>query len=160
MAATKINDHHKEILCSQVACYNDSPTKLASWFQDKENADRFGFKPVSVSIPRICQLIQKIDADDLAEKRQEYLALFDDTPLSHKKVRVVELSKLYHEAKGITVKQGILRDISNEMGESLDKMRGDITNILVLNTQERFDERLQRALDIGSHVIGQPAQRS
>jgi len=159
MAATKINDYHKEVLCNQVAEFNTSPTQLAEWFQDKENAERYGFEPVSVSIPRIFQLIKKIDPNLIHEKRQAYLANFDDIPLSYKKMRVVELAKLYAAAKGMTAKQSILRDIHNEMGENIEKMR-DVTNILILNTQERFDERLQRALDIGSHVIGQPTQPS
>lgn len=156
MAATKLTERHRDILCNQVAEFNNSPTKLAEWFQDKENAERYGFKPVSVSIPRIHQLIQKIDPDVIHEKRQAYLSNFEDIPLSYKKLRVLELSKLYVQAEGLTAKQSILRDIHTEMGENLEKMR-DITNILVLNTQERFDERLQRALNIGSHVITKPA---
>lgn len=155
MAFKKLLARHKEVLYEQVAAFNNSPTTLSPWFADQENADRYGFEPIKIGVSRICQVIQRLDIEKIEEKRAEFLAHFNDTPLSFKKIRVMELSKLYDGAKSISAKQSILRDIHNEMGENLEKMR-DITNILVLNTQERFDERLQRALDIGSHVIGQP----
>ena len=153
MYKRKTTDRHLEVLRQQVAAYNDSPTGLVDWFQAQENADRFGFEPIKLCKQRIHQLIHEIEPEELVKLRKEFLGEFDDCPLSHKKMRVMELAKMYRKANNPIAQQSILRDIRGEMGEDLEKLRGD-TNITIINSQERFNERLARAMDFGANVIG------
>ena len=179
MAALKLNARHKVVLAQQVAAYNDSPTLLAAWFQDEDNAILHKFDAVKMCQQRYFQLVKALDPKEIAELREQYLAEFNDCPLAHKKVRVMELSKMYDSIdrrglkKTVTVKgggteevecslieetqamQSILRDIKSEVGEDINRMQGD-TNILIINqeqAQERANERCQKALTMGANVF-------
>ena len=50
--------------------------------------------------------------------KQEWLNALLDEALANKRVRIKELTKLYHQDTNIEQKRKILRDIKDEVGES------------------------------------------
>jgi hypothetical protein len=76
----------------------------------------------------------------ISKYRQEYLATLEDVPMSHKKVRLERVEKLYEKAKT----KGNVRELLTTIEHSRKEMEGDGIHSLTLNQYNIMsDEELE-----------------
>ena len=162
MADIKLTERHKLVLLQRVAEFNLSQIRLSEMLADKESAEKYGYDPVVVTAQRVGQVIRAFPPELVAKERQKFLDDFGSLPLAHKKMRVIELSKLYSKTEITSEKQSILRDIKAEIGEDIEKLanamrtrNGDnyynITNII---GEARSAEPDDRATIVRNAIAG------
>ena len=172
MAEAKMTKAHNEYVAQQIATFNTSPTVISRELANTKQMEQYGLMPVSVTSQRIHAIIEKLSPEDTKERQQRFLADFSKIPLSHKKMRVRELVGMYSQATdGIMVKsvwvrdgkesrfetvecsdaevvqlrQSILKDISVEMGENLEKMRSNTNINITFKSPEEINGRINQA---------------
>lgn len=146
---TKLNELHHEYIKKCMASFVSSPTEITRRLADTEIAEQSGYIPVKITVQRISALLiqWKKDEDlmeEIAKLRAKYLLDFTEMPLMHKKERVAVLIARFHAIKGNGTKENpgmkdkkgatlsdrvmldyemrIIRQISDEAGESLEKI--------------------------------------
>ncbi len=78
----------------------------------------YGFQPIpSLSMKYLYRRIPRIPNTTVEMVKQEWLNALLDSALANKRVRIEELTKLYHQDTNIEQKRKILRDIKDEIGE-------------------------------------------
>ena len=140
MAAQRVNEKHKAFLLNQVARFEGSAAELARRLNDPVLGKLHGFEPIRVAKTTVQRHVAKITKAELSKERTKFLMTFENTPLAHTKMRVLELAEMIEEldelmktlkADGAPVrellavyaqKQGLLRDLRAEGGEDIDKM--------------------------------------
>lgn len=169
----KLNDRHRQFILHCLASFDTSPSSITRRLNDREEADRFCFKPVKVSVQAVHQAARRMSTDEIAVARARFLVQYDDAPFAHKKMRVLELTRLYEGVDKLTktLKMGdvmtevdissltktrmkceILNQIRVEMGEDMDKIADAIRSIKsenvlqVIFNSDAARERVEGAL--------------
>lgn len=134
----KLMEQHRRFIVSMMATFVTSPAEIAKRLNSKTWAAQYGFEPVKISRGRVSQLLlHDVDKTLVIKAQAAYLADFSETPLAHKKHRVLELIELYNGVEDMTLADGetsvsdkvkldyklrILDQIRAEIGESVDKL--------------------------------------
>ena len=130
----KIQESHKRYIASCAAAFIVRPAEIARRLGTQKYADECGFEPVKVSKQHVGVLLHKIPKRTLDNLRRSYLADFTNTPLAHKKYRIEELSRLYHQVDSLTqLRVGYAKDPSDKEGKA---------NISSVSTVVKLDRKL------------------
>lgn len=84
---------------------------------DKDAFEKYGFEPAVLSVNYFYTYVKNIPPIDIETARVEWHANILEIPLANKKIRILELVKLFKRASSLTRKQSILRDLKAEAGE-------------------------------------------
>jgi len=180
MAAKKLNDDHKVYICQRYASYQADATEIAEDLASLKIAEEHEFEAVDISHVRVHQII-KAESEKIADLRSSYLADFSELPLAFKKMRLMELVKMYNSiAKGALTKklignvevvcsdlettkqmQSILRDMKAEMGEDVEKLadamrnrNGDTYHITQIIGEAKAAKPEKRSIIVGNAIAG------
>ena len=116
---TILDESHKRYIYSCAAAFIVRPTEVARRLGMQKYGDEFGFEPVKIGKGRVRQLLLEIPQRTLDNLRRSYLADFSRTPLAHKKCRIEELTRLYHQVDSLTqLRVGYAKDPADKTGKA------------------------------------------
>ncbi len=159
----KLTAEHRTFLRHQLSRLQIKPTELAPRLNDPKYAEEHGFPLLKVCYQTVQAYIKTIPKFEMAQLQAAYLTDFSDTPLAWKKIRIIELIKIYlsidsggmvRKVKGkdgadveldltpaakASMKITVLKQIKDEVGEDVDKMAEALRGISVSHQYNIFN---------------------
>ncbi len=147
----KLTDDHVDFLLERVAEF--SSHEQAAVLLEREHG-------VKVDKSTVTRLAQK-EVKRIKEKREAYLSSFDTTPLAHTKLRVLELQRLFKEARDNQTKLATgemvsLRlsiadqmELQTRMLDSIRQEMNPIQHALIIGAGAKEAEDFLQALGFG-----------
>ncbi len=159
----KLKEPHLTFLRHQLSRLQIKPTELAERLNNPVYAEEHGFDLVKISYQAVQRYIKSIPKMEMAQLQAVYLTDFSDTPLANKKIRIIELIKIYLDiengkmtrtikakdgtdkeidltpAAKAAFKMSVLKQIHDEAGEDVDKMAEALRGISVSHQYNIFN---------------------
>ena len=153
----KLTAEHRTFLRHQLSRLEIKPTELAPRLNDPVYAEEHGFPLLKVCYQTVQAYIKTIPKMEMAQMQAVYLTDFSDTPLAFKKIRIIELVKIYLSIETMTretpkgkivkltakaqaaFKMDVLKQLKDEVGEDVDKMAEALRGISVSHQHNIFN---------------------
>lgn len=135
MQHRKLNNLHRVFILQQAAAFEKSATAIQRKLSDPDAMHLYGFKPVHVSVQRVDYILRHLKPEDILMQREIYLKDYSNIPLAFKKIRILELVKMYEEIADVKMKGvlgmrlNILKQIREEIGEDVEKLIDAIRSV-------------------------------
>lgn len=133
---SKLNELHKEFLVNMAAAFVTNSSELARQLNSNTVAAEYDFPPVKVSSITVSRFLRSVDKIELGRRQADFLQDLTRSPFAHKRNRIDELEKLYHQVDEMCDEKGkplsdayklsrrieLLREVRTEVAEDMDKL--------------------------------------